>query len=410
MKNSQCLVKTMSVILVFLFTPILSSCASDGSTVYRTWIDFPRQGAEFSPGSVIPITIHIAEEENLAEVTIRVGEEIIFEGPPPPSGDPVMAISQEWIPDQPGQYTIEVDVTDGDGKSVSRSQVDISVLDDLEFFRPDLTVTDIILVGNDQIQCDFSNLGGAVLPAGRDVWIDIILGPAESELPPISRANIGVGDSLEGGDTRSFITAPISPVPSWPHLVTCRIDVDGQITESDETNNLLMVTLNSSLAPPPIPSTETPTNTPLPPPPTTQAPPPTTQAPPPTTQPPPSITPDASPPTISGLNAVPNRIAELPCAQNTVTISAQVSDPSGIDQVKLYYRAAKGSTLGTWQVQNMSHAGGNNYQLAVGPAQISASYTPYGGMTLQYYVKAWDSIGNTNQTSSGNLPLDPCVQ
>jgi len=92
------------------------------------------------------------------------------------------------------------------------------------------------------------------------------------------------------------------------------------------------------------------------------------------------------------------------------TISAQVSDPSGLDQVKLYYRATKGSITGSWQVQDMGHTGGNNYQLAVGPSQISASHHPYGGLILQYYVKAWDSHGNVAQSSSGNLPLDYCVQ
>lgn len=132
-----------------------------------------------------------------------------------------MAISQEWIPDQPGEYTIEVAVTDEEGNIVSRAQVDISVLGDLELIKPDLTVTEISLVGEDRIQCDFSNLGGAVLPAGRDVWIDIILGPSESELPPIARANVGVGDSIGPGDERAFTTAPISPIPDWPHLVTC---------------------------------------------------------------------------------------------------------------------------------------------------------------------------------------------
>ena len=58
----------------------------------------------------------------------------------------------------------------------------------------------------------------------------------------------------------------------------------------------------------------------------------------------------------------------------------------------------------------MIHTGGNQYQIAVGPSQISASYSPYGGGILQYYVKAWDSHDNAGQNSSGNLPLRICVQ
>jgi hypothetical protein len=244
-----------------------------------------------------------------------------------------------------------------------------------------------------------------VLPSGQDVWIDIILGPAESEVPPISRSNIGVGDNLIHGAERIFTTAPLTTIPTWPQLVTCRIDVEDQVQESDEINNVLAVTLTA----PPVTITPTPTATQTLPPPTTEAPPPpTTEAPPPpTTEAPP---PDTTPPTISGMSAAPDRIAELPCGQNTVTITGQVSDPSGVDQVKLYYRAVKGSTIGSWQISNMTNAGGNQYQIDIGPAEISASYSPYGGLTLQYYIKAWDTLGNFSQNTSGNLPLDYCVQ
>ena len=405
MKGSYNLVKIVVLVLLTTFAVALTSCRGESGPVHRAWIDFPKQGGKFEPGSAIPITIHVAEDEALGEVIIRVNQEVIYQGQPPRTGKPVMAINQEWTPDQPGDYTIAVDLTDTDGKMVSRTQVDILILGELLPLQPDLAITDIRLVGNDQIECYYENFGAAVLPEGRDVWLDIILGPAESEVPPVTRANIGTGRSFPYGES-GYLTHTLSSIPSWPHLVTCRIDVDNQITESDEDNNNMAVNLGLSLAAPPIATTETPT--PTPPPPTTQPPPPpTTQAPPPTTQPPP---PDSSPPNISGMSAVPDRIAELPCAQNTVTISAQVSDPSGVGQVKLFYRAAKGGTQGSWQNTNMSHTGGNQYQVAIGPSQISASRSPYGGLNLEYYVKAWDTVGNAGQSSSSSIPLDYCVQ
>jgi len=413
MKSSRNLVKISLIILALIISPIISSCAAESGPVSNVWIDFPRQGAKYNPGSPIPITIHVADEERLAEVTIRIGDIVLLKGPPPRSGDPVMAISQEWVPDVPGEYTIEVDLTDEEGLRLDSALVDIIVVGELEAFKPDLAVTDILLVGTDQIECHYENQGAAVLPEGRDIWLDIILGPAESEVPPHTVVNIGTGSSFVNGTSGYVTTGPISPVPSWPHLVSCRIDLDDQIDESDETNNLMMLTLNPGPAPPPIATTETPTYTPTYPPsntPTTKptnTPTNTPPPPPPTTQAPPA---DSSPPIISGMSAAPDRIAELPCAQNTATISVQVSDPSGLDQVKLYYRATKGSITGSWQVQDMGHTGGNNYQLAVGPSQISASHHPYGGLILQYYVKAWDSHGNVAQSSSGNLPLDYCVQ
>jgi hypothetical protein len=403
MKGSKYLMKMMALVLLPIFAVALTSCSGESGPVHRAWIDFPKQGGEFKPGSPIPITIHVAEDESIAEVIIRVNQDVIYQTLPPRTGNPVMAISQEWIPDQPGDYSIEVDLIDKNGKMVSRAQVDIHVSDDFLPLQPDLAITDIRLVGNNQIECYYENFGGAVLPEGSDFWLDIILGPAESEVPPVLRVNLGSGSPLVYG-TSYHVPHTLSSVPTWPHLVTCRIDVDNQVSESDEDNNKMAKNLGLNLAAPPIATTETPTPTPTP---TQPPPPPTTQAPPPTTQAPP---PDSSPPNISGMSAVPDRIAELPCAQNTVTISAQVSDPSGVNQVKLFYRAAKGGTQGSWQNTVMSHSGGNQYQVAIGPSQISASRSPYGGLNLEYYVKAWDAVGNQGQSSTGSIPLDYCVQ
>jgi len=158
MKSSRCLVKIIGLILILVSLPLITSCAGEVGPVYRIWIDFPQQGAEFLPGSSIPITFHVAESKGMSEVIIRINGEVIHKGPPPPSTNPVIAIKQEWIPDQAGDYQIEVAVTDQDGNMVSRAQVDIHVLGELEALKPDLTITDIILVGNNQIECHYENL------------------------------------------------------------------------------------------------------------------------------------------------------------------------------------------------------------------------------------------------------------
>ena len=294
MKDSMKFRKITVLVLLTVFAVALTSCTGDDGPVHRAWIDFPKQGGQFEPGSPIPITIHLTEDEAMGEVIIRVNEEVIYQSLPPRTGNPVMTIHQDWIPDQPGDYSIEVDLTDQAGEMVSRAQVDIQVLGELIPLQPDLAVTDIQLVGNDQIKCFYKNFGAVVLPEGSEFWLDIILGPAESEVPPEIRLNLGSGSSLVPG-TEYWVPYTLSAIPSWPHLVTCRIDVDDQVSESDEDNNNMTKNLGLNLAAPPIATTETPT--PTHPPPTTQPPPPpTTQAPPPTTQAPP---PDSSPPNIS---------------------------------------------------------------------------------------------------------------
>jgi len=124
----------------------------------------------------------------------------------------------------------------------------------------------------------------------------------------------------------------------------------------------------------------------------------------------PTIPPDTTPPNISNLQASVDPIVEEPCQPDSVTISAQVSDPSGLSQVKLYYRVVKGGQNGTWQTPAMGAAGGDKYQLTLGPNQLKASMNPYGGSILQYYVKAWDNKGNIAQSSSGNVHIQVCVQ
>jgi hypothetical protein len=58
----------------------------------------------------------------------------------------------------------------------------------------------------------------------------------------------------------------------------------------------------------------------------------------------------------------------------------------------------------------MRSESGNQYYKVLGPDEIGTSQSPYGGLNLEFYIKAWDSLGNFSQSSSGSLPLDYCVQ
>ncbi len=481
----------------------LSACMEEGEVIYRTWIDYPLSGDEFLPGTPIPIISNTTGGDSLQQFTIRVNDQVIQQSRFPDSGEKLISLENEWIPDSPGEYTIEIAVSGEDGPTLSKAQVNVKVLGELALPEPDLTLTDLSLVGSDQIRCDYSNLGAATSPEGREVWLDIYVGPSESELARVSHSNIGADRVFESGTSGNFTSASLSPVPTWPQVVKCVIDAGEMVPESDEGNNEIQTTLTPPVpldgqcaaadlvapvlvgpadgatltsdptfawsypdeschpysyqvdisgdpsfsdiswgfttldhtttsrtwplpagtcyywrvlayvpdttgpassvrslciegTPEPEPPTDTPTLTP------TYTPRPPTDT--------PTPRPDTTPPSINNLASSENPISVPPCQPDSTTLSAKVSDTSGLSEVKLYYRVIKGSEKGSWQILLMNNTGGKNYQVTVGPNQLKASKDPYAGLILQYYVKAWDTKGNFAESKSGNVQIQYCVQ
>jgi len=100
---------------------------------------------------------------------------------------------------------------------------------------------------------------------------------------------------------------------------------------------------------------------------------------------------DNSPPSVQGMNASPNpTLTTVP-----ITVSATITDLSGVMNVILYYSVAKGP----YQFAgNMSPSGGNNYSLTFGPLTPAGTYT--------FKILAQDNQGNVTCTSStlGSCP------
>lgn len=94
-------------------------------------------------------------------------------------------------------------------------------------------------------------------------------------------------------------------------------------------------------------------------------------------------TPDTSPPSVKSTNAVPN-----PALTTTpVTVSANITDQTGIAGVDLYYRMGKGAIQ---YGGAMLHHGGAVYSLQIGPLVPAGTYN--------YYILAEDTLGNANCT------------
>jgi len=125
----------------------------------------------------------------------------------------------------------------------------------------------------------------------------------------------------------------------------------------------------------------------------------------------PSPTPaDTEGPSVSGIDESADPIAWPPnCPRREVTISANITDPSGVSAAKLTYRVVEGSRQGSWQAIGMSHAG-NRYSATVTAQALQISLNPpvENLATLQYYIQAFDTRGNQSQTSTGTVTIEYC--
>jgi len=160
-------------------------------------------------------------------------------------------------------------------------------------------------------------------------------------------------------------------------------------------------------APTPTPIPVVATSTPLPPPPTPEPPPPTPEPPPPTPEPPPPTAtpnpptstpaPDSAGPEITNAERSAD-VIYFPypgCGPILVTFSARVSDPSGVDRVRLVYSVGGGEQ----QVKDMSPAGGQRYEVEFKPSQVGI---------MDYWIRAWDTLDNRRDGGRGALEIKSC--
>ncbi len=116
-----------------------------------------------------------------------------------------------------------------------------------------------------------------------------------------------------------------------------------------------------------------------------------------TSQPPtftPTPTADTIGPQIKTLSASPPEIFTSGTKPDTTTISATVSDPSGVSSVTLYYKTNLGKYI---LAGTMTAIGEGVYQLILGPFPTAGTYT--------FRIIAVDGVGNANCSASN---LDAC--
>jgi hypothetical protein len=98
---------------------------------------------------------------------------------------------------------------------------------------------------------------------------------------------------------------------------------------------------------------------------------------------------------------------------NQVTITAYISDPSGVSGAKVTYRINAGGAV--WRDIGMTQVQTGMYSATIGPADLVNSLNPpvptgtcFTTSSLQYYVQAFDGLGNPAQSPTGTVTVHYC--
>lgn len=99
------------------------------------------------------------------------------------------------------------------------------------------------------------------------------------------------------------------------------------------------------------------------------------------------------------------------CLPKDVTISAKITDLSGVSRAKLTYRVIEGSRQGYPRALPMTPVGGDIYAVTVASGDLEYSLNPpvQNVATLEYYIGAWDNKENVSQGGSGKVTVNYCL-
>lgn len=124
---------------------------------------------------------------------------------------------------------------------------------------------------------------------------------------------------------------------------------------------------------------------------------------------------DTTGPSIPYLNRSGDRIMwPSGCPASRLTISAPVSDPSGVSGVKLIYRVSEGRRIGSWQNKGMTMVGTDYWSVTIEARDLELSLNPpltsaSSEGTLEIYLLAYDNLGNKTQTNIVTFKVLYCV-
>ena len=355
---------------------LLTSCLRTGSVVPVVWIDSPLDGSVVEARDTISVVAHASSEEGVSEIQLFVDGVQIRTRDYSGSEGTFVELREEWSAD-PGEYALQVRAVSMNGTISAPAVAYVKVIG-----RESLTQLEETGIPEESVTKDTTlsleeptptPTGTSYPSVGIDFRVDkssILQGSCTTlrwEVEnAISVALDGTGVGFEGNKQ----VCPGTTTSYYLHVEAASESADRSVQVEVQVP-----------APTPTKTVE------------------------------PTPTEDSQPPEISGITESDDPIRPPSCSPGSVTISAVITDPSGVPKHDLYYRVVSGSSEGAWVWRSMTDAGGDVYQTTIGHDQLQSSLFPYEGSNtvLQYYIKAWDSETNMAQSTTGEVVVVFCV-
>lgn len=333
---------------ILLLTGLTSACSAQSMGGPRVWIDAPTIGARLSVGQAIDIHSHAYAREGVAEVMLVVNGVPYRRDPPSEPGASFTDISQSWLAEHPGQYTLQVMAFDTTGEASSPAIAWVTV-------GEAATATPTLAAPPTLTSTPTSTPPS---PVQATFWAD--------------RTSLTRGECTTlHWDTQNAVTVTLDGVSVTPQGT-------GDVCPQETVTYLLQATAPHGSAEQSVAIAV-------------------------------SAPSDTSGPSIATVSHSPGSIWDgSACGPTSVTISASVSDPTGVAEVELHYRVVKGTEQGQWRVVTMSRAGGDTFRAILGPTELSASLVLYGGGVVEYSITARDGNGNLSQSGTFTLEAKLC--
>jgi hypothetical protein len=106
----------------------LLACAEEVESGPRAWIDYPRDEASVPVGTSVSVISHVYAREGVADVLLSVNGEAYRRDPPAQPGASFSEVTQEWLPDEEGLYTLQVMTYDTAGETSQPATIRVRVV------------------------------------------------------------------------------------------------------------------------------------------------------------------------------------------------------------------------------------------------------------------------------------------